>query len=245
MSQDRIIDRVRKLLALANDAAASQGERDNALRMAYATLAKHNLNMADVGSAQTQEVREQQVAQMSVYPWARGIAHSLAGLFFCSYYYSRSSNPKFASHYFVGRQSNAITANELAQYIIASVFKELRQQFKSETSPAARSFAVGVEVAIRKRCQDMRRAATNADAPTTAESVTGTKGGALVLASLYKTELEANNAWIDQNVGKLKIPTDRTKGVLSSAYDQGKKHGNSISLAPQVGVAKSNVKRLT
>lgn len=35
----RILQRVRKMMALANDKAASDGERENAMRMAHATLA--------------------------------------------------------------------------------------------------------------------------------------------------------------------------------------------------------------
>lgn len=236
MSQDRIIERVRKMLALANDAAASEGERDNAMRMAYNLLAKHNLDIADVGSTQPQEVREQQVARMSVYPWARGIAHSIAGLFFCSYYFSRGSG-KLAHHYFVGKQSNAIAANEMSQYIIASVFKELRQRFGSETSPEARSFAVGVETALRRRCRELREAAER-------EAKGVSSGRELVLASLYEQERKANDQWIADNVGGLKTQPDRTKGVHGDAYRAGKAHGDSISLAPQVGHARSNVKRL-
>lgn len=46
--EDRILERVRKMLALANDEAATEGERDNALRMAHNLLMKHQLSMEDV-----------------------------------------------------------------------------------------------------------------------------------------------------------------------------------------------------
>lgn len=243
MSQDRIIERVRKMLALANDAAATQGERDNALRMAYATLAKHNLDLADVGSSQPQEKREEQSARMSVYPWARGIAHSIAGLFFCEYYFSRAAG-KTAHHYFVGRTSNAITASEMSQYILDNVFKELRKRFGSDTNPEARAFATGVETALRRRCRELREAATNADAPSTAAGVTGATGGALVLADLYKTEQDANKAWIADNVGGLKTAADRTKAVGYAAHAAGVAHGKTISLAAQIGGAKNSTRRL-
>lgn len=47
----KILGRIRKMLALANNEGASEGERDNALRMAHATLAKYNLDMAEVESS--------------------------------------------------------------------------------------------------------------------------------------------------------------------------------------------------
>lgn len=244
MSQDRVIERVRKLLALANDAAATEGERDNALRMAYATLAKHNIDLASVGSTQPQEKREEQRVRMSVYPWARGIAHSIAGLFFCEYYYSRAAG-KNAEHYFVGRTSNAITASEMSQYVIESVFKELRKRFGSETSPDARAFAMGVEAALRTRCNQMKRAATDHNAPQTAQAVSGAAGGALVPADFYKTETEANRAWMTENVPGLKTAKDRTKDVRIGAYAAGKGHGKTISLNAQVGAAKNSTRRLT
>lgn len=45
-----ILEKVKKLLALAGNAGATEGERDNALRMAHGLLAKHNLDMADLVS---------------------------------------------------------------------------------------------------------------------------------------------------------------------------------------------------
>lgn len=243
MSQDRVIERVRKLLALANDAAATEGERDNALRMAYATLAKHNIDLASVGSTQPQEAREEMRATMSIYPWARGIAHSIAGLFFCEYYFARGAG-KLAEHYFVGRTSNAITASEMAQYIVQNVFKELRKRFGSETSPEARGFATGVEAALRTRCYQMRKAATDQHAPQTAEAVSGASGGALVLADFYKAETDANKAWIAAHVTGLKVAKDRTKDVRASAYRAGQEHGKTISLNAQIGGAKNSTRRL-
>lgn len=113
----------------------------------------------------------------------------------------------------------------------------LRQRFGSETSPEARSFAVGVETALRRRCRELREQAE-------AEAKGVSNGRALVLASLYEQERKANDQWIADNVGSLKTQPDRTKGVHSAAYAAGKQHGNTISLAPQVGASKSSVKRI-
>lgn len=48
MTEEKIINRIKKMMALANDKAASDGERENALRMSYALMARHNLEMSDV-----------------------------------------------------------------------------------------------------------------------------------------------------------------------------------------------------
>lgn len=62
---DKIINRVKKMMALANDPAASDGERENALRMSYAILAKYNLDMTDVEGKPTgpQEARQSVVGE--------------------------------------------------------------------------------------------------------------------------------------------------------------------------------------
>jgi hypothetical protein len=229
---DRVLGRIRKMLALANDAGASEGERENAMRMAYATMAKYNLSIEEFADGGTKdEKREEQIAQMSIYPWARNIAHTIAELYFCSYYFARKWRGKTANHYFVGKHSNAVTAKEMSEYVVSNVFRELRARFGSETSPEARSFAVGVAHALRVRAAKMR---FEAEKQSTETVVSAAPGTALVLSSVYKNEEEANRQWIDENVGKLKNAADRQKGVYHDSYLDGKRHGQNINLAPQL-----------
>jgi hypothetical protein len=234
--QDRILDKIRKCLAVGNDERGDQTTRETALRQAYALMTKHNLDIAEVGSTEAQEKREEQRATMSVYPWARGIAHNIALLFFCSYFFARGRG-KSATHSFVGKASNAITARELSEYVIASVFKELRARYGSDTSPEARNFATGVETAIRRRCNEMR-----------AEAVQAAKGEsssrALVLVNLYDSEKAENEGWIKANVGGLAVAKDLTKRVGGDAYRSGIEHGKSINLSRQIGTANKGALRL-
>lgn len=234
--QAKVLEKVRKLLKLGNDERGNEQERETALRQAFALLAKHNLDIAEVGSTEAQEKREEQRATMSVYPWARGIAHALAQLFFCSYFFARGRG-KSAVHSFVGQSSNAITAREMSEYVIANVFKELRARYGSDTSPEARAFAMGVEAALHVRCRQLR-----AEAERAAEGES--TGRSLVLASLYASEKTENEAWIKQNVGGLVVQADRTKATGGAAYRAGKEHGNAINLSRQVGAANKGALRL-
>lgn len=237
MSTDRVTDKIRKLLAMANDQRGNDQERETALRQAHALLVKHNMDVADIGDTNApQEVREQHQVRLSVYPWARGIAHSIAELFFCSYFFQRGAG-KSAHHSFVGKQSNALTAAGMAEYVVNSVFKELRQRFGSDTAPEARSFAMGVDSMVRQRCREMRQQAEREN--------TGSTGRALALVNVYKAEDAANKAWIAANVGGLKAGKDLTKRVQGAAYYEGREHGKSINLARQLGTsASSGLKRL-
>src|SRR5215472_4319088 len=82
---EQILARVRKMLALANDAGATEGERDNALRMAHATLAKYNLDLAaaeiaggEDERADSLEPRVEQAGKFGGWAWAQHIANSIA-----------------------------------------------------------------------------------------------------------------------------------------------------------------------
>jgi hypothetical protein len=255
MTEEKTIDKIRKLLKFANDERGNQTERDTALRQAYKLLSKHNLTLPDVAEGGDEELRVRESVELSVYPWARIITNSLARLFFCAHYFQRSHKGKNATHYFVGKQANAITASEMSAYVVKSVFKELRARFGSDTSPEARSFAMGVADTIVHRVAELRSQAEQEQADEQAQEAaamalqgdaldeavggpTGT-GTALVLANVYASEAKANDAWIAENVGGLQYGADRTKAVGGSAYRAGRKHGEGISLQGQLGSAKA------
>ncbi|CAB4194432.1 Domain of unknown function DUF2786 [uncultured Caudovirales phage] len=233
---NKILGRIKRMMALANDAAASEGERDNALRMSYKLLAAHNLSMVDVeahGAVQP-EKREQHRASFVVYPWARNMAHNIAELFFCKYYFQRAGSGKQATHTFLGKVSNATTCSIVADYVVRSVLKEAARRYRSAISPEARDFAVGVARRIGERVRELRR-----------EESAATPGTALVLASLYDSEKKANDSWLAQLGVTLTVKASSTKAVTNAAaYHAGKKFGDSVSLSAQVGHTANTTKRL-
>ncbi len=134
--QDRVLARVRKMMALANDAAASEGERDNALRMVHATLAKHNLTMAMAEEAGGEaEKRGLVTAESRDQPWARQTASAIASLMFCRYFRQKSPRAGKVIHNFVGREGNAKTASELADFVIRSIMSEANREWKKQANP--------------------------------------------------------------------------------------------------------------
>ena len=121
---ERILARVAKMLALANDAGATEGERDNALRMAHATLAKYGLSLAEAeakGSApEAKRTRTNLKTRKEV--WVAWLASAVADLFFCRSYFMADSRNK--TYFFIGREANAVTAAEMLAYLVSSIFKE-------------------------------------------------------------------------------------------------------------------------
>lgn len=154
-----IIAKIKKLLALANDKGASEGERDNALRMAHAFLAKHNLDMQEVmAHGATVEERLDFANTAFGMLWCRSISQSVAKLFFCKYYYSQHKQSDKVNHHFVGKASNATTAALMAEYVNASIVKECRKRFKGDLTPEGRAFGVGASDRIRERVAEMAKA---------------------------------------------------------------------------------------
>jgi hypothetical protein len=172
----RVMERVRKMLALANDAAATEGERDNAMRMAHATLAKYNLTIGEAERAGAKpEGRMQGELKMRNRPWRRLIAQAVAGLYFCEVCYMQTGRNN-AVMYFVGREANVLTATEMSAYIIESVNKEGRA-YSNENSDGENSayyrFCKGAAHRIWQRCTQLRAEAERASQQEAA-SVPGT-----------------------------------------------------------------------
>lgn len=223
----KVLSRVRKMLALAHNEAASEGERDNALRMAHAVLAKYNLTLGD--AEVEAEPRVEDKAQISPHPWARYLIESIAQLYFCNTMFYRYRD-KRQVHHFVGRQSNVVTAIEMCKFIVSSINKEARKAARENPliTGYERSFCKGAATAVFYRCKEIRESAEKQPEQQ------GSTGTSLVLASLYRTELEKNDLVIAEKHGKLKMMSSRTQSADASAYNAGQRYGKTLNLNRQV-----------
>lgn len=225
MSDDKIINRVKKLMALAADPAASDGERDNALRMAHATILKYNLDMNDVQGRPTgpQESRMRASSEFYGRPWALSLCNSIADLFFCNYMYRRSAKKNHVFHEFVGKESNAQSAMEVAEVLVASIFREGSRRMRQEGENVTwrRSFCTGAAMKIMDRVRSLK-----------SESVKGT-GTALMVVGLYDSERQANALFLRQSGVVTRVAASRAKrDVHAGAYGAGKDFAANLPLAP-------------
>lgn len=241
MSEEKILDRVRKMLALANDTRASDGERDNALRMAHNLLAKHNLSLADVEAAarNASDPRGEHSEVGWAQPWARTIYDAMAHLFFCRYAYGGKINSTKLRHNMIGRASNATTALLMSDYLCTSILRECRQLYTHNLSPQSREFATGAAHRIYWRVQQMIKdqAAQRAEHPMS-------NGRALVLADIYKVESEANALAVVELWPELKKGKAAPDVPLTKAYFAGQEYGATAALNVQVGSKKDDTKQL-
>lgn len=218
-----IIEKIKKLLALANDAGASEGERDNALRMAHGLLAKHNLDMGQVTSSQQCEGREEHMNPTWGMLWCRNLSHHVAKLFFCKYYYGHKINGTKMQHHFIGKSSNVVTAALMADFLIHSVLKECRSRGWHNLSVETRSFAMGATRMVGERVAKLMKSPEGVGEST-----------ALVVQNIYQTEQEANEAFLKARGTTLVKAKTRNTAVDGRAYAAGKDYGSKVGLDVQV-----------
>ncbi len=236
-NHERILARVQKMLNLADCEGATEGERDNALRMAHATLAKYNLAMADVETATNGrkqkadgEPREEHITTFYGRPWARNVCMNIAKLFFCYYIYTSHKKATNVKHYFIGRKSNAVTAALMAEFVVKSIIKEGNRQKRREMQGNAwlRTFCWGAASQIQKRVDLLIDGAD--------ESQTDNEPGtALVLANYYETERSSNQALVATLYPRLKSGRGGKGHQGGDAFSRGKAYGGSVSLNTQIG----------
>ncbi|HUW45937.1 MAG TPA: DUF2786 domain-containing protein [Dehalococcoidia bacterium] len=232
----KILSRVQKMLNLANNAGATEGERDNAMRMAHATLAKYNLDLADLESANTEakressgEPREEHTTHFYGRPWARNVCMNVGRLFFCHYIYMSHKKATNVKHYFIGRHSNAITAALMAEFIVKSIIKEGNRQKRDEMEGNSwlRTFCWGAANRIKERVEEL--IAGTDESQKAAEPGTG-----LVLASYYNTEREKNAVMLRQLHPALRTGRGGKGHQGGDAYSRGKQYGGRVSLNTQI-----------
>lgn len=230
--RERVLEKVRKLFARASDLTGStQGERDSAMRGARALLAKYNIDVADV-EAKTGKIDEKRgIMRASFYgrPWARSVAQSAAVLCFCDYLYIGRSEAKDTIHLFIGRESNGITATQLAEYLVTSINRESKshQRKNGLRNDSYRAFAWGAADAITQRVAALR--AEPEEAPE------ATPGSSRALVVYEANEHQENQKLITETFNN-KLGTGRIgKGISDYlAAQAGHRYGETVSLDRQV-----------
>lgn len=197
--EEKIIDKIKKLLALANNSAATEGERENALHMAHNLLVKHNLEMKDLQEHEIKENRIFERLETFQMKWCRGVAISIAKLFFCEMFTEGKINGTKGRYCFVGKESNATTAALMTEYVISSILREARKLYGSNLAPQSTSFGHGARAKLRDRINEMI---------STTSQATGT---GLVVLELYDLEISANKSFIDAEGIKLVTITLKKK----------------------------------
>lgn len=222
-SIESVLARVKKMIALGTDSGATEGERENAMRMAHNVLAKYNLTMSDLPEEQ-EEARERNVITVCADKWFRVLAMQVSKLCFCNYCFSRTSVSGKDQHHFIGRQSNVATATYMAEYLLKGIRREASARFGGATTPQGRAFCCGATSSISNRIAALLKG-----------GVEGVPGTALVVADLHVTEDAANTAWMSQTGIVVREQKARAQRPVDAfAYYDGQEYGQQVSLNKQL-----------
>jgi hypothetical protein len=140
MTNERIIDRIQKMLRLANDGGATEGEADAAMALAQKIMAENNLSMATIeaageASADPEAAKREREHQNkgAMYRWQRSLMAMLAKVNFCHVTITnardgRSRNSK--GYNIIGRTSNVVAVQTMFDYLCSSVTRLMTEAIK-------------------------------------------------------------------------------------------------------------------
>ncbi len=257
MSDNRqtIIDRIRKLLALAT--SPNEHEALAAAEMAQALLAKYNLEMSDIGGVDDPTIHDNDMLTDRA-SWVKALLSEVAKLYMCGYFSTSypawwikqnnlgAGNKKllagghahiYLKHSFVGTQANVIVAKAIGIYLIDTMQQlcaaDVLNYPKEERLKARYAFMKACTVRLCARLKERRRAtASNA-------SATGTTN-LPALMPLYLQAQQRYEEWKEASSIKFKrgtkMPTivDHAGGAAA-----GWKAGDKIGLNQQVAGGKA------
>lgn len=222
-----IIDKIRKLLARGDEARNDNPhEREIAMRQAHALLARHGLQLADVGDVDAQEVLgrlgRQACGLKTRYLWETGVWHAICEL-------HGSTLVRFGGReqkvWVIGREIRAEAIKAMARYCVDSILNEARSNGLNVPG-----FGYGAKVGIWQQVNRILRAM---EAGQLGDEIVSSST-ALVLVSQHKNALvEAKTATKEffPRLSKGRGPTVRDH----DAYSAGRAFGSKIGLNTQIG----------
>ncbi len=157
-SPDKVVERIRKLLAMSK--SANENEAGVAAAKAATLLAEYNLTIADVvGKGEHGFKIDDAPLYSDSRPWRRKLAPDVARTYFCDYVYSFYKKPmesrkagykRFDVHQFVGAPHNIMVAKSMFQYLCDTIDRLVLEASQSVAARGRVSFATS----FRHGCAD-------------------------------------------------------------------------------------------
>lgn len=239
-NQDKVIEKVRKLLAIADSARNDcENERETAMRQAHALLAKHGLEMAQVGDIDAQTdylgaLVKGTFAMRTKNVWEAGIYHQIAELNGCKCVREPARRGQPAKVYIFGRKVRAEIIKQMSLYIVESVLREATNSgFRSA------SFGIGAWQGVAKQVQEIlaNMRAGKIDGEQLPQST------ALVVVDQHKQALIEATRIRDEACPRLTSGGSSRGSRDHVAFAAGFAHGSKIGLNAQVGQSRAKALR--
>jgi len=223
---EKILEKVQKLMKLAEDKGASEQEMETALRQAQKLLLRHNLTMEMAkGYGGGKDGVEKVIEEMIIFrnrPWVRTVMNAIAKLYYSrciTYMGDIRTKTRFC---FIGRESNCRTAMLMSGFIVSAIQANARKERRrlSEKSAFESSFCLGASRRIGIRVMEILEST---------EVSTGT--GLMVIDA---TEQE-NDDYIASNMQGTSIIKTKSRGITDpNGYRKGDEYGKKVGLNNQL-----------
>jgi len=212
--RDALLEKIRKLLALAG--SPNQAEAESAAAKAQELLAAYNLDMADVlKTGDRSEIKEEIFEEgRCSKAWREVLLNGICAVTFCKMLRGRGSNGEY-NYSVLGREHCIATARCLYEYLAQAAMRLGRRH--GGTTRDIANFRMGFAAAIRSRLWIQYE-----------EQIKGREEKALVIqdSDLIDKMLSV------RGVRRVSLRTGRRN---SNAYAAGYAAGRDLSLAKQVG----------
>lgn len=220
-ASDKIIDRIRKLFALAE--SPNEAEAMSAMEKAHALLLQYNLTVSDLKEESKTEINELEFCEAGrMRAWKKLLIYYVTKANYCASYtmvtrgsYKYDTKGKQVIK-IVGREANVISAKEMLKYIFASIerlSKDIDHDMKE-------SYKTGFSEALCKRLKEIHK---------NEEVVNCT--ALMVIDSELKNHMNQKN---------LKNSSIKSNIKDAQGYIRGQMDGSSFNLNKQVGGRKAN-----
>ena len=209
MEQNKLIERIKKLLALsANN--PNPHEAQVALKRAQKLLAENDMSMTSLAEVEDESVGESH--GKNVQRWSRTIYSAITELYQCEYIIN--PNPP-ARHIVIGTLANRTTAILIINYVLKAI------RIESKGKPT--SFRNGAALGVYQSCQKILE-----DEKKNKEVII--PGTGLITADICLVRCSANNRFIKGKHGD--VGTGKSKRSYFS--QDGHNSGSGLSVNPQI-----------
>lgn len=208
--ENRIIDKIRKLFALAANDGATGAESENAMRMANALLSKHSLEMSQLTGHD--EVVFCTFADYNLKtPGNMKAIGAICRLYNCRVIFDYNwPKPKTL---IIGSGANRMTAT----IVIDQILDQIKKECKGENAAFKEGAAIGLNDVCRKIIEERKADKT--------EILPGT--GLMVLDQMEQ-QAKAADLFVDDNFENLKSTRRKRASAEGRAYGQGLNPGARV-----------------
>lgn len=212
---DKVILRIRRMLALANDKRGNENEAANAASMAQAMIAEYGLSLAQLETGAADATEGGKRAKNShdrsaMYKYQRDLMTAVANVHFCRYWIeevhtlSSGKMRNVKRHVLLGRTINIEAAKIVYDYLIDTMDRLLPWQGTEKRGKQALLWLEGCSFRLAERLADKRRQMeAESQAKKREEDIrakhpgAATVSNALVLADAYSSEDDLNNDFVN------------------------------------------------